>query len=375
MLNKTKKFLTKGTLLILSCSFLCSGSIKNSYATEQTVTKAPKESLQKNIQNEKPIEVLLFLSLPAGGKSEIRKYLSNISSQNRLDGFKVGPMVQLDDFPYVWMMRRISEELEKRGQDPIFYLSSALPLTDPRDWGMLVHLLNEDYEDIVKQRIPTPVSAALYLFDRLDKARIKVGGDPKLSKLPKELRLELAKVLEKEASALLQEKNLEIERSLAYPQKTIVIEFSRGGAEESKMPLPEPYGYKYSLSQLSNEILEKAKILYLKVSPDESRTRNSQRFDPKNPSSSLHHYVPMTVMHRDYGCDDLEYLNKISDKPNTVKIVTNGKSYYLPVTFFDNHSDHTTFSRSNTSDWKKEDTEKFRTALKKAFDKLNAAKS
>jgi len=262
MINKTKKFLTKGTLLILSCSFLCSGSLKNSYAAEQKITSAPKESLQKTTQNEKPLEVLLFLSLPTGGKSEIRKNLSNISSQNKLDGYKVGPMVLLDDSPYVGIMRRISQELEKRGRDPIFYTSSALALTDPRDRGTLVHLLNEDYEDIIKQRIPTPVSASLYLFDRLDKARTKAGAEPKLSKLPKELRLELAKVLEKEASDLLQEKNLEIEQSLAYSQKTIAIGLSRDGADESKKPLPQPYDHNYTLSHLSKEILEKAKILY-----------------------------------------------------------------------------------------------------------------
>ncbi len=373
MINNAKKFLTKSTLLILSCSFLCSGSLKSSYATPQK--EVAKPLVEKNVQNEKPIDVLLFLSLPAGGKSEIRKYLSNISPDSRLNGFKIGPMVQLDDFPYVWMMRRISEELEKRGQDPIFYQTSALPLTDPRDWGTLIHLLNEDYEDIIKQRIPTPPSAALYLFDRLDKARLKVGAEPKLGKLPKDLRLELAKALEKEASDLLKEKIQEIESSLAYPQKTIVIEFSRGGADESKMPLPEPFGYKYSLSQFSPEILEKAKILYLKVSPEESRERNSGRFDPKNPSSSLHHYVPSTVMHRDYGCDDLEYLKKISDKPDTVKIASQGKSFHIPVSFFDNHSDQTTFSRANSSEWKKQDTDKFSLSLKKAFDILNHTKS
>ena len=68
--------------------------------------------------------------------------------------------------------------------------------------------------------------------------------------MPAELRSELVGAIEDEARNLLEEKLAGIPDSLEG--RTIVIEFARGGADGSSMPLPAPFGYQYSFAQLSD---------------------------------------------------------------------------------------------------------------------------
>ena len=86
----------------------------------------------------KHIDVLLLLALPASGKSEARRYLANLSPEQCHDQFGLGHTVQLDDFPYVHIMRRVSDELTARGHEGMFFISPALPFRDPVDWLTLI---------------------------------------------------------------------------------------------------------------------------------------------------------------------------------------------------------------------------------------------
>ncbi|MBN2479021.1 MAG: hypothetical protein JXA94_02210 [Parachlamydiales bacterium] len=359
-------FFKKNVLLVLSSVIILTGfkgPIKEFSYIPQKITKRAQ-----NEQN-RPIEVLLLLALPAAGKSEIRNYLSSISLEERINNFNVSEMVELDDFPYVFFMRRISEELETMGMDPIYYQSKALPLTEPNDWKTLIHLINEDYEDIINQYEPKPGSAAMYLFDRLDRARAKVGLTPSLSRLPNLTKVQLAEILEKEAQKILDEKNSQTRKG--HQNKTVVIEFSRGGAKGSTFPLPSPYGYENSLNELSDEILQKAHILYLDVSEEESLKRNEQRFDPNDPGSSLHHYVPEVVMIKDYGVDDMKYLaEKSKNLNNHIKVTKNKHSFYLPISILDNRSDKTSTFRKESNEWNETEKKLFEKTLKNAFDTL-----
>ena len=189
-----------------------------------------------------------------------------------------------------------------------------------------------------------------------------------LGKLPADLRHEVAEALEPECADLLQRKIAEVPDSLEG--KTVVIEFARGGADASPMPLPAPYGYRYSLGCLSPEILSKASILYIWVTPEESRRKNAERTDPDDPGSILFHGVPLAVMYGDYGCDDLAWLLEQSDRPDTVCIEQGGRKYYLPVGRFDNRVDLTTFIREDAASWPEEDVAKLRAGLRAAFDEL-----
>jgi len=314
------------------------------------------------------LDVVLLLALPASGKSEVRRYFASLTPEQCRDEMHLGPTVQLDDYPYVHMMRRVSQELRKRGHDGIFFDSDDLPMKEPRDWGTLVELLNEDFDDLLKRNRPAPASAATWLLDRFDAARRKVGATPALAALPANVRAELIAGLEKESREVLADKNAGIPDSLEG--RTIVIEAARGGPDGATPPLPAPLGYRYSLAQFSDAILSRASILYVWVTPEESRRKNTERTDPNDPGSILHHGVPMAVMLGDYGCDDMDWLIQQSDRPDTVRFESRGSVRYLPVARFDNRVDKTTFVRTDRKDWKPENVKALHTGLGDALARL-----
>jgi hypothetical protein len=313
------------------------------------------------------LDTILLTALPASGKSEVRRFLARQDAETVARDFHMGPTVQLDDYPYVHMMRRISQECVEMGTQPPFFESDLVPFRDGRDWGTLVELINEDYRDLHTKTRPQVTSAAHWLFERLDRARGKVGAPAFLPALDDEQRRSLCERLEKEARSLLDEKLAEIPESL--DGRTIVIEFARGGPHGSHMPLPAPYGYEYSLARLSDEILARASILYIWVTPEESRRKNDERARPgrEGDASILHHGVPEAVMMGDYGTDDMAYLIDKSDKPDCVCVETRGRVWYLPVARFDNRKDLTTFIRDDPDAWPAEKVAAIREELERAL--------
>ena len=314
------------------------------------------------------IDVLLLTALPASGKSEVRRYLASLSPEQCRDEMHLGPTVQLDDYPYVHMMRRVSQELRRLGQDGLFFDSDDLPMKEPRDWGMLMELLNEDFEDLLKRHRPAPASAADWLLGRYDAARRKVGARPALGQLEADVRRPLVGALEDEAGSLLRDKNAGIPDSLKG--RTVVMEFARGGPDRAALPLPAPLGYRYSIATLSEEILGRASVLYVWVTPEESRRKNIERTDPNDPGSILHHGVPIAVMLGDYGCDDMEWLIQHSDRPDTLRIEAYGRDWHLPVARFDNRTDKTTFVRAERPQWKEADVRALHDGLAEACGRL-----
>ena len=320
--------------------------------------------MKKNV-----FDIVLLMALPASGKSEVRNFMANLPPERLLTEFHIGENLQLDDFPYVHMMRRIDNELEAMGESRIFYPGEE-PFCDGRDWGTLCCLLNEDYHDLVNRNVCTPDSAALLLFDRIDRAGAQAGLKPRLGLLPEEVRTKLASILETEALAMLEEKQAQYPES--FENKTIVIECARGGPEGSSLPLSGTFGYQYSLPMFCPEILEKAVVLYLWVTPEESRRKNADRADPNDPGSNLHHGVPMAVMLGDYGCDDMEYLVQHSEKKDTLTISAHGTTYHLPIGIFDNRVDKTSFLRSEPDKWDPALVEEVTAAIKTATDTMFA---
>jgi len=314
------------------------------------------------------LDSVLLLALPASGKSEVRRYLARLSPEVCRSEFHMGPTVQLDDFPYVHMMRRIDDELAAAGRKRIFFKSPEKPFADPRDWGTLIHLLNEDYDDLISKRTASPPSAAALLFERIEKAGRRTGAPGRLAALDGETRSSLERKLEDEAAQMLREKHENYPDTLEG--KTLVFEFARGGPQGSSMPLAAPFGYGHSLSLLDPRILEKSVILYIWVTPEESRRKNEARTDPNDPGSILHHGVPIEVMLNDYGCDDMDWLEQNSRKPGTVTVEAGGKTFHLPSARFDNRVDKTTFIRNDPGNWKPAEVDAVHGGLRRALDRL-----
>lgn len=298
---------------------------------------------------EKVFDIILLLALPASGKSEVRRFLANLDPERLKKEFHIGANLQLDDFPYVHLMRRIDDELSRHGHGRVFFKAGDRPFKDNRDWGTLIHLLNEDYRDLMNKTSVETDSAADFLMRRIDKAGEKAGIIPRLAAFDREVLNTVGAVIEKEARAILDEKHA------AYPDsfegKTIVMEAARGGPDGSAFPLPAPLGYQYLLGELDPEILKRAVILYVWVTPEESRRKNTARTNPDDPGSILHHGVPMEVMLNDYGCDDMDYLEKTSEVPGTVTVSSHGQKFHVPIARFDNRVDKTSFLRGEKHKW------------------------
>jgi len=78
--------------------------------------------------------------------------------------------------------------------------------------------------------------------------------------------------------------NLEFAKKLArdtdyLKNTTAIVEFARGGEN----------GFEEAFSYLSDDILKRAGIVYIKVSYEESCRKNRRRFDPKQADSILYH--------------------------------------------------------------------------------------
>ena len=310
---------------------------------------------------------ILLVALPASGKSELRNLMAHMPADQLKVEFHIGETLQLDDFPYVHLMRRIDEELTAIGEPPVYYPGNN-PFYDPRDWGTLIQLLNEDYNDLLNRNTVHPDSAAEYLLERIDRASLAVGLPPRNALLKEDVRRQIAAKLETEARAMLEEKQAQYPES--FEGKTIIIECARGGPDGASMPLTGAYGYQYSFAQLSPEILEHAAVLYILVTPEESRRKNFERTDPDDPGSNLFHGVPLSVMLGDYGCDDMQYLLDTSGKPDTIVIHAYGREYDLPAGVFDNRKDMTSFLRQDPSEWDPEMLKEVTQALKAVTDRM-----
>lgn len=318
------------------------------------------------------LDTVLLLALPASGKSEVRRFLARQSPEVCRGSFHMGPTVQLDDFPYVHMMRRIDDERAALGEERAFFRSPERPFRDARDWGTLIELVNEDHADLIARRVLEPASAARLLFERIDRAGAKVGMAPRLAGGLAELPKRLEDRLEAEARDLLAEKHENYPATLEG--KTLVIEFARGGPAGAALPLAAPLGYAHSLSLLSPAILERAAILYIWVTPEESRRKNAERTDPSDPGSILHHGVPIEVMLNDYGTDDMDWLEAHAARPGTVAVRAHGRSFDLPIARFDNRVDKTSFIRKNPAAWKPDEVRAVHEGLARALERLAAAR-
>lgn len=113
---------------------------------------------------------------------------------------------------------------------------------------------------------------------------------------------------------------------------TTLIEFSRG---------TEHGGYRQALSHLSDAILERAGIVYVRVPYEESLRKNRRRFNPEKPDSILEHGLTDDKMERLYRDDDWSTI--ASGESGRLNV----RGHAVPYVVFPNEDDVTTGQPEN----------------------------
>ena len=130
---------------------------------------------------------------------------------------------------------------------------------------------------------------------------------------------------------LIERLDLEYHKCLRNPDyhshHTALIEFSRGS---------EHGGYRAAFEHLSDDLLQKAGIVYVNVSFAESLCKNRRRFNPERPDSILEHGLSDEKMERLYREDDWASL---APGPSGFLPV---RSSQVPFVVFENEDDVTT---------------------------------
>jgi len=112
-----------------------------------------------------------------------------------------------------------------------------------------------------------------------------------------------------------------------HDHTTSLIEFSRGSQHG---------GYAEAFQHVSDEILKRAVIVYVRVPFEESLRKNRRRFNPRKPDSILEHGLTDDKMERLYRDDDWTTLAP----ENSGHLIVRGQS--VPYVVFPNEDDVTT---------------------------------
>ena len=336
-------------------------------------------------KEKKVLPILMFCALPASGKSESRRFFKSLTKEE-MSQFHLGDSTtQVDDYPYVDALEKIDAFCYEVFGKTIFKDRNTRLFLYGYEWGTLTYLINDDYFDIKKldKKIPEEYEKdpVKWLFKRYDDASEKTG------KIPRRFE-ELEKTEDKEKFEEFKKKCFDLCNTLLHDKydnipesldgKTIIFEFSRGGAKNSTFPLQAPKGYEYTLSLFDDEILNNANILYIWVTPEQSFNKNRQRAlegeqgksQTVSTQLSLNHGVPDSVMINEYGTDDFNYLITLSKNGKYIPIKKHGKEFKIKVGRLDNRNDLTSDFRKPQKDWTKEQIGKMTEAMRKAFDAL-----
>jgi hypothetical protein len=112
----------------------------------------------------------------------------------------------------------------------------------------------------------------------------------------------------------------------AYHEKmTTLVEFARGGDN----------GIHNAMTFLSDEMLSKASLVYIKVPYEESVRKNRKRARPGQEDSILYHSLPDEKMDFYYKTNDWETLK--AKNPNFIEV----KGHKIPYAVFDNMPEKT----------------------------------
>ena len=223
----------------------------------------------------KTFEIIILNGRPAAGKSEIIDYLKKVPMQERMERFHVGEFVEIDDFPFLW----------------------------------------EDFEDddlLEEMGLPRLISDKTFEYKGKTYDGYVFKEKWYWNFLIKKISFHYRKLLRDEPDFY---KN----------HKTAILEFSRGS---------EHGGFKTAYDYLSDEILQKAVTLYIKVDFEESMRKNRRRYNPDKPDSILEHALEDLKMEKLYKGSDWE---EFASDPDYLHV----KGFKVPYGVFDNMPEKT----------------------------------
>jgi hypothetical protein len=108
---------------------------------------------------------------------------------------------------------------------------------------------------------------------------------------------------------------------------TTLVEFSRG---------TEHGGYRDAFGHLPDDLLERAGVMYVNVSFEESLRKNRRRFNPERPDSILEHGLPDEKMERLYR--EVDWQDFSAGDPHNLRV----RGMHIPYVVFENEDDVTT---------------------------------
>lgn len=112
-----------------------------------------------------------------------------------------------------------------------------------------------------------------------------------------------------------------------HEHTTTLVEFARGA---------EHGGYAAAFPHLAPDLLQRAAVMYVRVSFEESLRKNRRRFNPKRPDSILEHALPDEKLSRLYCHDD--WTSFSAGDPHYLSL----GSKRVPYVIFENEDDVTT---------------------------------
>ncbi|MCP5105713.1 MAG: hypothetical protein GY950_20160 [bacterium] len=225
--------------------------------------------------DKKAFEIIILNGRPAAGKSEVIDYLKQIPVDERIQRFHIGEFVEIDDFPFLWEDFEDDDLLEEMGL-PRLISNKTFEYKGKTYDGYVFK--EKWYWNFLIRKIN-------FFYTKL------LRDQPDFSKT----------------------------------NKTAILEFARG---------TEHGGFKTAYDHLSNEILQKAATLYIKVDFEESTRKNRRRYNPDKPDSILEHALEDLKMEKLYKGSDWE---EFSADPNYLKV----KEFKVPYGVFDNMPEKT----------------------------------
>jgi len=223
----------------------------------------------------KTFEIIILNGRPAAGKSEVIDYLKQIPVDERIKRFHIGEFVEIDDFPILWEQFEDDDIMEEMG---------------------LPRLISNKEFEYKGKTYPGYVFKGKWYWNFL------------------------IKKLNQKYDKLLRDKP-----GFYQQNKTAIIEFSRGS---------EHGGFKTAYDYLSEDILQKAVTLYIKVDFEESTRKNRRRYNPDKPDSILEHALEDVKMEKLYKGSDWE---EFASDPEYLKV----KEFKVPYGIFDNMPEKT----------------------------------